>query len=96
MRLIAMDARRGSAPVLSRIYELRKTWNGTHASSNGVITVAPKGIGAAATLGARPAYAEPPKVLVPAKDVSRCPRVRRQPPVARDRGRAVRPANLTW
>jgi hypothetical protein len=62
LRLIAMGPGRGSTPVMSRTYELRKTWNATAAPSNVVITVVPKGIGTAATLGARPDYGAPSKV----------------------------------
>ena len=62
LRLVAFDPARSSVPVVSRVYALPKQWNAT---SNVVVTVAPRAMGTAAKLGSRPDYAAPPKVLVP-------------------------------
>jgi hypothetical protein len=62
VRLTAIDRDR---PVLSRIYRLPKRWQAGSGSGNTFLKIVPQPIGTAASLGSRPDYAQPPKVLVP-------------------------------
>jgi hypothetical protein len=64
LRLTA-ECDRASLPAFSRTYRLPKRWRSTGDPATSVQKIAPQPIGTAATLGARPDYAPPPKVLVP-------------------------------
>jgi hypothetical protein len=50
---------------MARIYRLPKRWQAGSGSGNAFLRIAPQPIGTAASLGPRPNYAQPPKVLVP-------------------------------
>jgi len=82
LRLVAIDPARGSTAVASRLYTLQKHWSASPAPSRVTITVAPTPIGATASLGSRPDYAPPPKVLVPMRFIQRDAQVGRADAVA--------------
>ncbi len=64
LRLTA-EPDRGSGPMVARTFRLPKRWRAAGEQGRSGYRVAPQPIGAAATLGARPDYAQPPKILVP-------------------------------
>jgi hypothetical protein len=66
--LTGAEVGRESVPIVSRLFRLPKVWQLT-AGGPRLAKVAPQPLGTAATLGARPDYARPPKVLVPMHDV---------------------------
>jgi hypothetical protein len=62
VRIVAIDPRRGNQPAAARVFRLPKRWAGASAMT---VRVTAKPVGAAASLGPRPDYAPPPKVLIP-------------------------------